>query len=212
MQDENDIPFNDYSVDYSTLGSSFFGGGSGSGAGAGAGGTSGLEATFNHTIDFLVHLWSIMTTLSLLVSALLLFAVIYAYIRASQYGELATEYVVGQEKKYAELFGSGSKNTRWEDVLMHSGTNNPNDWKLAIIEADIMLGELLDAMGLGGTTIGEKLKSASPNSFKTLDQAWRAHRVRNEIAHAGSDFVLTKKAAQDTITQYKMVFEEFELL
>ena len=95
---------------------------------------------------------------------------------------------------------------------MHSGTNNPNDWKLAIIEADIMLGELLDAMGLGGTTIGEKLKSASPNSFKTLDQAWRAHRVRNEIAHAGSDFVLTKKAAQDTITQYKMVFEEFELL
>ena len=63
-----------------------------------------------------------------------------------------------------------------------------------------------------GTTIGEKLKSASPNSFKTLDQAWRAHRVRNEIAHAGSDFVLTKKAAQDTITQYKMVFEEFELL
>ncbi|MEZ4200307.1 MAG: hypothetical protein R3B69_01740 [Candidatus Paceibacterota bacterium] len=45
-------------------------------------------------------------------------------------------------------------------------------------------------------------------TFQTLDQAWAAHLVRNKVAHAGSDFILTKKLAQETVTQYKMVFEE----
>ena len=75
-----------------------------------------------------------------------------------------------------------------------------------------MLQDVLDSAGYPGESIGEKLKNASPQSFRTIDMAWRAHKVRNQVAHSGSDFVLTKNLAQETITQYKMVFEEFEIV
>lgn len=208
MRDDNDIPFSDYTVDYSAIGSTLFGGDR-TGAGISSGG---FEALMANWIDLFVTLWSVLTVLSLFISAVLIFGIIYAYVKAAQYSELETEYVKNNEKLYAELYGPGTKNTRWQDIEEHISSDRPNDWKLSIIEADIMLGELLEAMGLGGDTIGERLKSASPSNFKTLDQAWRAHRVRNQIAHAGADFVLTKKTAQETIGLYHMVFKEFELI
>jgi hypothetical protein len=32
--------------------------------------------------------------------------------------------------------------------------------------------------------------------------------VRNKIAHAGADFILTQKIARETIMQYERVFKE----
>ena len=93
-------------------------------------------------------------------------------------------------------------------MTTHIQSVNPNDWRLAIIEADIMLEEALDEIGLAGNTIGEKLKGASTQQLRSLDDAWKAHRVRNEIAHAGADFVLTQRIAQETINQYQRVFLE----
>ena len=86
------------------------------------------------------------------------------------------------------------------------------DWKLAIIEADVLLERMLDKAGYAGNTVGEKLKSASVRSFTTLDDAWRAHRVRNQIAHGGADFVLTQKTAHETIVLYERVFKEFHVI
>lgn len=203
MQDQNDIPFSNYSVDYSAIGGAF----SGNGGGAGS-----FSVYINHLVDVFFTFWSILTALSLIISAILIFGIIYAFMKSSRYAALETEYVKNNERLYAELFGAGTKNTRWEQVEQHVSGDRPNDWKLAIIEADIMLGELLEAMGLGGNTIGEQLKSASTTNFKTLDQAWRAHRVRNQIAHQGADFILTKKVAQETIALYQTVFREFELV
>ena len=113
-----------------------------------------------------------------------------------------------RERLYEEHFKGIPKNSRIEDMLVHSASDSPNDWKLAIIEADIILDELLKEAGYVGTSLGERLKSISPMQLKSLDDAWQAHKVRNQIAHAGSDFVLTKKLAEDTIKQYRRVFYE----
>ena len=108
-----------------------------------------------------------------------------------------------------ELNSGKHKNQRWADIEKRLEISNPSEWRVAIIEADILLGEVLDGAGYVGATIGEQLKSANPNNFGTVEVAWQAHRVRNEIAHASSDFVLTHKLARETITQYKRVFNEF---
>lgn len=165
-----------------------------------------------NVIEFVSNFWSIFVVLSWLFTALLIFGIVYAYVKANQMEEIIDENIHEQEKLYKQLYASRVENKRWEDINVHIGADTPHQWRLAIIEADILLGEVLDAAGYAGNTIGDQLKSASPQSFKTLDQAWRAHRVRNQIAHEGADFILTKKMAQDTITQYKMVFEEFDLL
>jgi hypothetical protein len=92
---------------------------------------------------------------------------------------------------------------------MHSTSSQPNDWKLAIIEADIILDDILKQKGYAGNSLGERLKSISPNQLESLQDAWEAHKVRNRIAHEGSDFILTQRMAQETVTRYQRVFNEF---
>lgn len=154
--------------------------------------------------------WYVWTVLAYLISFAFIYGIIYASIRTNQLDELETEHLKKQEELFQQTYGGGGeKNDKWQDILRHIESDNPNDWKLAIIEADIVLEDLLREHGYAGTTIGEKLKSASPQSFLTLDDAWAAHRTRNQIAHGDPDFVLTHKLARDAIHQYERVFTEF---
>lgn len=105
-----------------------------------------------------------------------------------------------------------SQNPKWERVMTHIESLNENDWRLGIIEADIMLAELLDTMHLSGETIGEKLKGVEKSDFTTLDKAWEAHKVRNEIAHSGGDFRITQREALRVVELYKDVFKEFQYI
>ncbi len=105
-----------------------------------------------------------------------------------------------------------NQNPKWQRVVTHSESSNPSDWRLAVIEADILLSELLNTMNLVGDSIGDKLKSVEKSDFVTLDLAWEAHKVRNRIAHDGADFVLTQREAKRVIELYQKVFEEFSFV
>jgi hypothetical protein len=103
----------------------------------------------------------------------------------------------------------GPKNTKWERVQRLLNSYNTNDWKQSIMEADIMLEEMLNKMGYKGNGIGEMLKQIEESDFITLNKAWEAHKVRNNIAHRGGDQVLSKDEAERVVGLYKKVFEEF---
>jgi hypothetical protein len=76
-----------------------------------------------------------------------------------------------------------------------------------------MLDELLTNLGYHGAGVGDKLKVArdtrGENYFRTLDEAWEAHLVRNEVAHRGSESELSDHLAYRTIGHYENVFREF---
>jgi hypothetical protein len=101
-----------------------------------------------------------------------------------------------------------AKNARWEEVTRLAYSTHESDWRRAIMEADIMLGAALDAQGYRGNTVGEKLKDANPLQMTTLDIAWAAHKVRNDIAHGGEDYHLSEWETKGTIDFYRRVFEE----
>jgi hypothetical protein len=69
---------------------------------------------------------------------------------------------------------------------------------------------MLSRVGYQGDTLADKLKGANPARFSTLQQAWDAHKVRNDIAHQGSSFQLTNHVAYRTIANYEAVFREFK--
>ena len=98
---------------------------------------------------------------------------------------------------------------RWENATKHISSDNPNDWKQAIIEADIILDDLLSKLGYYGDSIGDKLKKVSKGDMKSLNEAWEAHKVRNQIAHEGSTFTINHHEAKNVISMYRKVFEEF---
>ncbi len=104
------------------------------------------------------------------------------------------------------------KNAQWERVVRMANSTQESDWRRAILEADIMLGNLLQLQGYRGQNIGDMLKEANPIQFTTLDMAWSAHKIRNHVAHGGEGFVLTDRETRGTIDLYKRVFEEFDYI
>jgi hypothetical protein len=104
------------------------------------------------------------------------------------------------------------ENERWVHVKALLTSAATSDWRQAIIEADIMLEEMLRAIGYDGVTIGDMLKNVDPADFVTLDKAWEAHKVRNQIAHRGLDFRVDRGDAERVIKLYEDVFREFNYL
>ncbi len=82
-------------------------------------------------------------------------------------------------------------------------------WRIGIMEADNVLLEVLTEKGYQGDGVGEKLKSAS---FKTVDLAWDAHKIRNRIAHEGSDFELTEREAKRAFMLYESVLRDLKAI
>ncbi len=105
-----------------------------------------------------------------------------------------------------------NKNPAWDRVLNHIDSANESDWRLAILEADIILGEILEKLNLPGDTMGDKLKAVNKNDFNTINNAWEAHKIRNQIAHEGASFVLVHREARRVIELYRTIFEEFKVI
>ena len=103
----------------------------------------------------------------------------------------------------------GGGNTRFAHVESLMASQNPSDWRQAIIEADILLDDVLTQQGFIGDGVGEKLKQAESGNFATIRDAWEAHVIRNQIAHGGSAFDLSETLARRTIARYESVFREF---
>lgn len=102
-----------------------------------------------------------------------------------------------------------SHNKRWDSVTSRINSFSESDWKLAIIEADVILDDMLTRMGYHGEGVGEKLKTVEKSDFDTLEFAWEAHKVRNRIAHDGPLFKIDHSEAKRVIGLYQKVFEEF---
>lgn len=170
---------------------------------------SGNDVTLAGIFSIVSLLWTVIVVLSYIISILFLTLYVYASVRKNLAIELQTQSLRDEEKLYNQLYRGAVKSNRLQDVFTHSSSNNPNDWKLAIIEADIILDDILKQRGYAGHSLGERLKSIAPSQLESLQDAWEAHKVRNNIAHQGTDFVLTQRLAQETITKYQRVFTEF---
>lgn len=102
-----------------------------------------------------------------------------------------------------------STNPRWKKVLEYMESENQSDWKQAILEADIMLDEMLAHMGYEGAGVGERLQQIERSDFPPIEAAWEAHKARNMIAHEGASYQLSLREARRIIDRYRQVFEEF---
>ncbi|MBY0294364.1 hypothetical protein K2Q08_03485 [Patescibacteria group bacterium] len=111
-----------------------------------------------------------------------------------------------------EFIPEKQKNPRWDAILLLAHSDNESDWRRAILDADIMLAQMLSEKGYPGETLGEQLKMGNPLQFTTIDIAWEAHRMRNALAHLGEAFPLSERDAHTTIEQYRRVFEEFDYI
>ncbi len=147
------------------------------------------------------------------ISLLLLTGITYCYLRRHQVEGRGEHMEKTQETEAGATAYDISPNAgRWERITGHLESEKESDWRLAVLEADIMLDEFVTHLGYQGDSLGEKLKRIEKSDFTTLDSAWEAHAVRNRIAHEGAAFALTEREAKRVIKLYEEVFREFKYI
>ena len=159
----------------------------------------------------LFHNWSIFVALSLFATLLFSALVIYCSIRIFQVRQMERRHFAAMQRTVAAK-DTPRTHLRWQRIQEEVQSENQQSWRLAILEADIMLNELLDMKGYRGETMADKMKQVERGDFQTIDLAWEAHKVRNAIAHQGSSLSLTDREARRVIALYERVFKEFNLV
>jgi hypothetical protein len=157
---------------------------------------------------WLMWLADLLRPYMLVLCLLLLTGIIYCILRIRQIDQ-EEEWKLAQN---AMISHAPSGNSRWQKILDNIESGDENNRRLAILECDIILDEMLEKMGYHGETVGEKLKSVEPSDFTSLDKAWEAHKIRNMIAHEGANFSITEREARRVVGLYKDVFEEFHFI
>lgn len=153
--------------------------------------------------------------ISRLLSLLFIFGICYSLIRLYQVRQKEAKklYEVnsGVIEEAEDEVPQGRE--KWQAIEEKIATGNPSEWRIAILEADIMLDTLIeDRFPDYGDTLGERLKNIEKGDFITLNEAWEAHRVRNAIAHEGVDFSISEREVKRIMALYKAVFTEFNYI
>lgn len=121
-------------------------------------------------------------------------------------GERAEAEKVSTEKTRTQ------NEVRWNFIQEKLNSDNESDWRVAIIEADTILEEIVSTMNVSGGSLGEKMKLIEKSDFTTLDDAWEAHKTRNRVAHDGNAVPLSLREVKRIIGLYEKVFREFEYI
>lgn len=97
---------------------------------------------------------------------------------------------------------------KWQEINELMRLGSPSNYARAVLEADKLLDHALKSQMVPGLTMGDRLKAAknkfSPESY---DAAWRAHRVRNELAH-NVEFQIMDYTARDVLKNYEKAIKE----
>ena len=155
--------------------------------------------------------WKIFMMISFLASIPFLGIVLYGWLRILQIRRAeARAFVAAQRTVAAEDIPKTQ--LRWNRVIEQAASDTPEKQRLAILEADIMLNELLDIQAYRGETIADKMKHVDRADFNTIDIAWEAHKARNAIAHEGAAHTLSPRDVRKVIDMYERVFREFHFI
>lgn len=169
------------------------------------------EVKTGWTADTVLYVWGPLFPISILVCLLLACGVVYSAIRLLQIRR--AEHM--QFRKAAHTVTAVDvprTQLRWNRIMEHANSPDEHKWRLSILEADIMLNELLDVLGYKGETMAEKMKQVVRGDFNSIDAAWDAHKVRNRVAHEGSEHPLSEREKNRVIGLYQQVFREFNFI
>ena len=155
--------------------------------------------------------WFVFSLISILVSLPFIAVSIYCWLRIVQIRR-RERLAVRAAQRTVESRDVPKTQLRWSRVLEQAGSSRPEGWRLAILEADIMLNELLDLQGYRGETIADKMKQVDRRQFNSIDAAWEAHKVRNRVAHEGTAHDLTPREVRRVIALYELAFREFRYI
>jgi len=122
-------------------------------------------------------------------------------IRYMKYGtEIPTELAVGSGKLVKKLL----------KIRKRLDSGRESQYKIAIIEMDDLINELLGKLGYAGENMAERLEKIAPGEIEHKEQLREAHELRNQIIHDGS-IRIDENLAKDTIEKFEKFIQHFQI-
>jgi hypothetical protein len=126
--------------------------------------------------------------------------------------DVGSHYRVGVKGMDIPLVSKTKMKKRWDKVKQRLGMDEISQFKVAIIEADAIVDEILGGIGYQGSNMSEKLEQAAPAHLdEHLDTLKNAHLIRNRIVHDPT-FQLDKKAAEEVVETYENFLKYLDYL
>jgi len=97
----------------------------------------------------------------------------------------------------------------WAKITARLETDLESEWKLAIIEADSILNDILMKMGFAGETLGERLDRLTVVTLPNLQQIREAHKIRNNIVH-DPDYRVSLDEAKMAVGIYEQALRDLQ--
>ncbi|MEK7654333.1 MAG: hypothetical protein AAB345_03600 [Patescibacteria group bacterium] len=158
--------------------------------------------------DFLAPNLYIFEILSLIISGVLIWGIFYT---ATQ-----SNFFVKRIEEWMDWLGWGDVGkmrqlSAWKKILRRMRKESSSEWKIAIIEADRLMDDLIRVSGLRALTSDDRYKQLGPEDMPNLVELLEAHQIRNRCAQ-DPDFQLSKEEAIRALRIFKKSLQEFGLL
>jgi len=117
-----------------------------------------------------------------------------------------------EERVYASQVAYGqSEDQRWQKILERLKKGDEANLKLAIIEADSLLDDILKRISFPGGNMEERLGQINKAEMKSIDKIWEAHKIRNRIV-SNSNTRVTLEEAEQAVSGIEEALKELEYL
>lgn len=90
--------------------------------------------------------------------------------------------------------------SRWLSITQNAGSTTQS-WQFAIVSADKLLDNALRERGISGETMAERMKNGK-SYLSNIDSIWRAHKLRNRIAHE-DNVQVSKRQTDEALKVFK---------
>ena len=162
----------------------------------------------NFFIDFFSVYLIYFKLASFLISGILLILIVYLIIKTNFITFGIDKFIgdVSMERLYKRRSIKG-----WQQIRGRLEKGNEAELKLALIEADKILDEVIKMIGYRGDTMADRLKQITPAELSSIGDIWNVHKLRNRVVHE-TDFMVTKHDIEKAISIYEKTFKEMGLL
>ncbi len=99
----------------------------------------------------------------------------------------------------------------WEKIVKRAKEGDESDRKLAIIEADDTVNDILGKLGYGGSNLEHKLLNLNKDVIPNIEELKRAHKIRRDLVY-DPNYTLTENESRELIEIYQKTFKDMQFI
>jgi len=147
--------------------------------------------------------------ITLVLSSLFLIALIIILIKSIPY--LKESWLGTFRGTDVPTFPKSKMYRKWKVIQKRMQTGQDSNYKLAVIEADKILDNILESAGFPGKNMGERLQNMTSAHLSNLEDILEAHELRNKIVN-NMELELEFSQAEQAIKAYSAALDELEAI